>query len=106
MKASQQNLVSGIGSNTFKASIAGVHTVTTTTTCQRPSSLVITIAQSGSTSVTVTSPTTAPAQKHIELNGKFNLAVGDVITVTTASSAVADQPPADIKTTINIKQGI
>lgn len=106
MRVSQQSLVGGLGSNAFKVGVAGVHTVTTRTTCLTPSGLVISIAQTGSTSSSVSTPTTSPRQKHIELNGKFNCAVGDLLTVTTSSSADIDQPPSLIKTTINIKQGV
>lgn len=106
MNVSRQNLVSGLGSNTIKIAVAGTHTVATKTTCLDPSGLVVTIAQSGSVTSSVSTPTTSPLQTHIELNGKFNCAVGDIITVTTASSAPIDQPPNFIKTTINIKQGV
>lgn len=106
MKVFQQSLVGGLGSNTIKIAVAGVHTVTTKTTCLTPSGMSVTIAQSGSTTSSVTTPATAESQTHIELNGKFNCAVGDVLTVTTASSAPVDQPPSLIKTTINIRQGV
>lgn len=106
MKVSQQSLVSGLSNDTFKVAVAGTYTVITKTTCLQPSGLVVTISQSGSTTASVTTPTTSPVQKHIELNGKFGCAIGDILTIAVTSSAAVDQPPSLIKTTINIRQGV
>lgn len=106
MKFGQASVASGLSTDTIQVKNAGVHSVFTRTTCLIPSGLVVTISQSGSASSSVTSPTTAPRQRHVELNAKFNCAVGDILTVAISSSANVDQPPSLIQTIINAKQGI
>lgn len=106
MKLGQTSASSGLSTDTHKISVAGVYSIYTRTTDIPPSGIVATLSQSGSQSVSVSTPTTSPVQKHIELNGKFNCAVGDILSVVLTSSASVDQSPNLIKTIINLKQGI
>lgn len=106
MHLTKQSCISGLTSSQHKLAAAGVITVRTRTTDIPVSGIVVTISQSGSTSASVTTPTTSPVQKHIELNGQFNCAVGDILTVSVTSAASGDQPPNLIKTTIDLKQGV
>jgi hypothetical protein len=106
MRAMAQNVVSGLSNDTYKVDTAGVYTLNIKTTCIQPSGLVITLSQTGSTSASVTSATTSPLEDHVEVNGKFNCASGDILHVVVTSSAPVDQPPNLIKTTINLKQGV
>lgn len=52
--------------------------------------VIITIAQSGSATVSVSSPAASDTQNHIELQKVFNCTAGDVITITLASSSAID----------------
>lgn len=106
MKLGQASAVSGLVTDTHKVSVAGVYSIYTRTTDVSPSGIVVVISQTGSTSSSVTSSTTSPVQKHIELNGKFNCAVGDVLSVALSSNAAVDKPPNLIKTIINLRQGL
>lgn len=106
MNLTQQSCSSGLSTDTFKVLTADTYQIFVRTTDVPPSGIVITISQSGSTSSSFSTPTTSPLQSHIELNGKFNCAIGDILTVALTSSAPIDQPPNLIKTTINLREGI
>jgi hypothetical protein len=106
MKKGQQSVTSGLSTDTYKVSAADMYQIFVRTTDLPPSGAVITLSQSGSQSVSVSTPTTSPKQRHIEINAKFNCAIGDILSVVVSSSAPVDQPPNLIKTTINLKQGI
>ncbi len=104
MHAARQSVFSGLGSDTYIVGTAGPYQIVAKTTDLPPSGLTLTIAQTGSVSLS-TSVTSGNVQNHIECNLKMNCAAGDTLTVTLASSAAADQPPNMIKTTIDLKQG-
>lgn len=106
MKASKPTVSSGLSTDTFIVQVAGVHSIYVNTTVKDPSGLVITLSQSGSRSVSFTSPATSGQTNHVEMNAKFNCAQGDVLTVAVTSSALIDQPPNLIKSIINLRQGI
>lgn len=106
MRATRTNVISGLNSDTYKVAAAGMYTIYATTTCLQPSALVVTLSQTGSTSASVTSPTMSPLEMVIDVNKTFNCAVGDILTVAVTSSAVVDQPPSMIKTTISLRQGL
>lgn len=106
MKAMQSSVTSGLSTDTYKIGIAGLHSIYVRTTVLQPSGLVITISQSGSQTASFSTPTTSPLQEDIEINAKFNCAVGDLLSVVVTSSARIDQPPNLIKTIINLRQGL
>jgi len=106
MKIDQPSATSGLTTDRAYISQAGIYSITTRTTANVPSGLVMTIVQSGSQSKTLMSSTTSPIQTHIEVTGQFNCAVGDIITATVSSSAPIDQPPNLIKTVTNLRQGL
>lgn len=106
MKYGQQSVSSGLSTDTIKILKAGVHSVYVKSSCKEPSGLVITISQSGSQTASFSTPATSPVQIHVEMNARFNCAIGDILTVAITSSAAADQPPQLIKTTIELKQGV
>jgi hypothetical protein len=106
MNATRQVCLSGLNTDTYKIVTAGVYSLYVRSTEIPPSGVVITLSQTGSTSASFTTPTTSPIQNHVEINAKFNCAVGDVLSVALSSSASADQPPNMIKTTINLRMGV
>jgi len=106
MRPGQSSAMSGLNTETYKIKTAGQYTIYTRTTDVPASGIVVTLSQTGSTSASFTTPTTGTVQEHIELNGTFNCAVGDVLSVALTSSATTDQPPNLIKTIINLRQGI
>lgn len=106
MKAGQQSASSGLSTDTIKIQIAGVHSLYSRSTCVEPSGMVVTMSQTGSVTSSFSTPATSAQTNHIEMNAKFNCAVGDTLTVAVTSSARADQPPQLIKTLINLKQGV
>ena len=73
---------------------------------QYGSGIVVTATQSGSASTSYTIALTSPLSSDNQLTGRFNCAAGDLITVAISSSAAADQPPAILKTHVNIRQGV
>ena len=106
MKAMQPSVMNGLNTDLFRVITAGLHSIYVETTVNEPSGLVITLSQSGSQTVSYTTPATSGQTNHVEVNGKFNCAVGDLLTVAVTSSASADQPPSLVKSTINLRQGL
>jgi hypothetical protein len=106
MNARQQAIMNGLNTSQHKIDTAGQYSITTRSTVNSGSGIVVTAVQSGSKSVTYTTPTTSAQAIEIDLTGQFNCATGDIITVTVSSSATADQPPSLVKTTINLRQGV
>jgi len=106
MKVLQASVASGLSTDRLQIKNAGVFSVFTRTTCIDPSGLVVTISQSGSTSASFSSAAVSSPQTHVEMNAKFNCAVGDILQVALTSSAPIDQPPNLIKTIIDVKQGV
>lgn len=104
MNALQSSVATGLSTDVHKVVTAGVYSVTVRTTCVQPSGLVITISRTGSASNSVSTPTTSPLQQDIQLNAQFTCATGDLITVALTSSAAADQPPALIKSIIDLRR--
>lgn len=106
MNTQQQSVMNGLTTDSCRIPTAGIYSITTRTTMVQPSSLVVTITQSGSTSKTITSAPTSHQSADTEVTGQFNCAVNDIITVAVTSSAPADQPPSLIKTAVNLRQGV
>jgi|SRR5579859_3820656 len=102
------SVFAGLGSDSVKipaSTGAGVYKVSVRSTEIPPSGLVITIAQSGSQSVSVNSGTNSPVQNNTNIEHLFNCAVGDVLTVTFSSSNSVDTVVSQIKSVIAVKQG-
>lgn len=97
---------SGLSTDIFQVAVAGMYSLGVRSTVQQGSQLVITISQSGSVSSSVSTNPTSPVQQYLELNATFTCAIGDIIHVVLTSGALADQPPAAIQTTINLRSGL
>lgn len=107
MRPGQSSASSGLSTDTYVVkTAAGIYSISTRTTMKPISGLVVTIAQSGSTSASFASAAASGGQKHLEMNAKFNCQIGDTLTVVVSSSTLGDLPPNLIKTIINLKQGI
>src|ERR1700678_1990847 len=106
MHLTKQSVFSGLGTDVHQVKTAGMYNLNVQTTELPPSGLVITLSQSGSMSVSVSTPATGPIQEVVGINQLFNCAVGDILSVTFSSSASADQPPNMIKSAINLRQGL
>lgn len=106
MNVMKPSVMNGLNTDTFKVKVAGIHTIYAESTVNFGSGLVITLSQTGSTSVSASTPATSPQQECVSINNKFNCAVGDILSVVTSSSANADQPASIVKTTINLRMGI
>lgn len=98
--------LNGLQTSSYPVIKAGPYAITTRTTMQYGSGVVVTTTQSGSATTSYTIMLTSPVSSDNQLTGKFNCAAGDLITVSISSSAAADQPPIDLQTTINIRQGV
>lgn len=98
--------LNGLQTSSYTATNSGTYSATIRTTMQLGSAVVVTVTQSGSRSQVYTMALTSPVSDNNEMTGLFNCAMGDLITVAISSSATADQPPVDLQTTINIRQGI
>jgi len=104
----QASVSSGLSVDTWKVgpSEAGPWYVSAQTNMIQPSALTITISQSGSQTISLSSAPATAQQLSISLQKAFNCAAGDIITVTVTSSAPIDQPPNMIKTTIQCRNSI
>jgi hypothetical protein len=98
--------LNGLQIGQYTATQSGPYSITTRTTMQYGSAVVVTATQSGSASTSYTIQPTSPVSSDNQLTGRFNCAQGDLITVVISSSAPADQPPNFIKTAINLKHGV
>ncbi len=98
--------LNGLQTSSYTATNPGPYNITTRTTMQYGSGVVVTATQSGSATTSYTMQVTSPVSSDNQMTGKFNCAAGDLITVAISSSASVDQPPVDLQTTINIRQGV
>ena len=98
--------LNGLQTSSYTAVSAGPYAITIRTTVQYGSGVVITATQSGSASTSYTMAPTSAQSSDNQMTGIFNCASGDLITVAISSSAPADQPPVNLQTTINIRQGV
>lgn len=105
MLASIPCVTSGLITERHQVVTAGMFTIQARSTVQQGSALVITLAQTGSQTVSVSTPTTSPVEESVSIQSSFNCASGDILTVTTSSSAPADQPPNMIQTVISLRAG-
>lgn len=104
MNTLQQSVMNGLSTDSCKIPTAGSYQITTRTTMNEPSALLVTVTQSGSKSTTFTSGPTSPQSADTQVTGQFNCAAGDIITVSVTSAASVDQPPSLVKTTITLRQ--
>ncbi len=105
LKAFQSTTVVGLGTWTHTALNTSMYYVSCQSTENPPSSLSITISQTGSTSVSVTSTVPAAGQIAINLSKIFNCVAGDVLSVAISSSAPIDQQLNTVKSTIVVRIG-
>lgn len=104
----QASVSSGLSVDVWRvgASETGPWYISAQTNMIQPSALILTISQSGSQSVSISSAPATSLQSSISLQKALNCAAGDLITVTVTSSAPVDQPPNTIKTTITCRNSI
>lgn len=95
----------GLSTDTWIVQEAGMYYLSAQTNMTTPSGLIITLAQTGSVSSSVSTPTMSAQATSASIQKTFNCAVNDVLTAVLTSSAPADQPPSLIKTTINLRNG-
>lgn len=98
LKETKGNVICGLGTFTMTVTTAGIFMMSAVATEVPPSGLSITLAQSGSTSVSVTSTVLSATQNVLALQKLFNCAVSDVLTLTIASSTVSDEQLNTVKT--------
>jgi|SRR5665213_1404263 len=98
-------VLSNLDTYNHTALSASMYTVSVKLSEVPPSGCTITIAQSGSTSNSVSTSVPAATQNHVELRTLLNCAVNDVISVTLASSSAIDQGPNAIKASLKISVG-
>ena len=121
LKINESNVYDGIGTFTrtiiqsldaqgnpdFMGDGPGMHYVGIHVDNIPPSGIIVTLAQTGSASVSVStsSPSASQPAGHIEFSNIFNCSVGDVITVTLASSLPIDEQLNTVKSIIVIRRG-
>jgi formate hydrogenlyase subunit 4 len=101
IKDYQSNVINDAGQGVYTVLTTGIYFVSTTTSLSvpvPPSSLVITIAQTGSASKSVSTTNQQDAQLHMELQGVFSCVAGDILTVTL----VGTDPINTSKTVIDL----
>lgn len=107
LKTKESNVICGVGGTyTHTVTVAGPVHAAMRTTINPSSSVVLTIAQTGSTSVSVSSASPGSTQTHIDLQKTFNCAVSDVITLTIVSSAAVDNQLNNVKTVATVNEGL
>lgn len=99
------SILNGLLTDTHQVIEAGQYHLDAASTINFGSGLVITLSQSGSQTVSFSTPPTSAQTNHVEISNKFNCAPGDILTVAVTSAADADQPPSLVKTTINLRLG-
>lgn len=105
LKAASSNVICGLGTWTHTIATDGMYATQIRTTNHSPSGISISIAQTGSTSVSITSTPESSVQRHIEMQKVFNCITGDVITITLSSAVPTDQQLNNVKTIARINQG-
>lgn len=105
MKDLQGSVMSGLNTDLYQVIAPGTYYLSAESTVLEPSGLVVTLSQSGSRSASVSTPTTSAQQLVLNINSQFICLAGDLLFVTTSSSASIDQPPSNmIKTTMILKR--
>jgi hypothetical protein len=102
IKDFQNTIIDGLGTYTHTCAKTGIYNASAIANVVPASSLSITIAQSGSQSVSVTSGAPAPAQSVINLYQEFNCTAADVITFTITSAAAIDNQLNTVKTILSV----
>jgi len=103
---SSTQVISNLDTYTYTVKSAAVHYASAQLEALNlPSSLALTISQSGSRSASVSSPAMAAGQSVLDLSASFNCAAGDVISFVISSSAASDQAINSIKGILNIHIG-
>lgn len=105
LKDYQANIEVGTGTYTYTVPIAGMYFASMKCSENPTSSVILSIAQTGSASVSVSSPAPAANQSHIELQKVFNCAINDVLTMSISSSNPIDLQLNNVKTLIVLHAG-
>ncbi len=105
IKGAQTTSVAGLGVWTHTVATTQMYFASAQCLENPPSGITLTIAQTGSTSVSVSVASPAAAQEAINLQKIFNCVSGDVITFTIASSLDIDNQLNTVKTLLKITQG-
>lgn len=105
LKASETNVAVGLGSWTHTTTQNGMYFASMSCSEVPPSSIILTIAQSGSASLSVSTSAPATSQGYIDLQQLFNCQAGDVITFTLSSAAEIDNELNTVKTIMKINPG-
>ncbi len=117
LQLNQSTVVSGLGTQSFTAAIAGYYTVDVdyslpyqaagssadSSITTGGSSLQVLVKLNGSTKLTLSGP--APTQPKLSGSVKILCAAADIITVVPSSAAAADNALNGLKGTINLYQG-
>ena len=106
MNSGRATVLQGLISDTHQIITAGTYHMSARTTVLFGSGLVITLSQTGSQTVSVTTPPTSAQTDHIDISTLFNCAVGDILHFAATSVANADQPPSFVTSTINLRNGL
>lgn len=102
----QAVVVCGLGTYTFTVITANHYFVSAQCLENPPSSVILTISQAGSATISVSTPAPSEFQEAIDLQRIFNCQIGDTLTVAITSAAPIDNQLNTVKTTINIRQGL
>lgn len=105
LKDSKINIINGLGAWTHTCGATNLYSGSIRCTMIPASSVILTIAQTGSVSVSVSSSAPASPQQIINLQKVFNCVAGDVITFTIASSAAIDKALNGVESSIILHQG-
>lgn len=105
LKNGVTSVLCGLGTYTHTAANNGMYYASARSTVNPTSGLILTLAQTGSTSVSVNSPAPSDSQTNIVLSTWFNCAIGDVITITLASSTAIDNQLNTVKSILDIHYG-
>jgi hypothetical protein len=105
IQASKQNVVSGLGTQTYNIVTTGRHKIKVMSEVQPTSGISIVINQNGTP--VATSPAPSAAQGVVTLLANVNCTAGDAITIVTSSSTAMDTALLNnIVTFISIYQGL
>lgn len=105
LKNSESNVIVGLGAYTHVCANTSMYFVDARSSVNPASSVIITIAQSGSVTDSVSSAAPAATQNNIELRKVFNCTAGDVLTVTMSSAAAIDNQLNNVKTIVSMHSG-
>jgi hypothetical protein len=102
LKDGVANIICGLGTYTYTTTVTGILFVSAQCLENPPSSISITLSQTGSITASVTSTAPTVPQENITVQTKFNITAGDIITVAISSAAAIDNQLNTVKTTVTL----